>query len=179
VFPGFRCEFSGTESQREAALRFDRMLDTADLRRPPSSFLKMRYDNPRTRGGSVGQQRGITDLDVLTRELRELAGSKGAFIEVENFRSQVRRIEWDGAVVLIWGKQRRELTINEALRWAESLSTTVRRTDGAYVAGLLMAAGSWSVQQAQALSELAQSLTCIGADDLREMALVDKPEIGG
>ena len=38
VFPAYRCEFSGLETQEEATYRFDYMLDAANLQRPPSPW---------------------------------------------------------------------------------------------------------------------------------------------
>ncbi|MEV7630725.1 hypothetical protein [Actinoplanes sp. NPDC089786] len=59
VFPAYRCESTGRETQREAEDRFDRMLDPANLKRLPTPWLRMRYDNPRTGGGSVGTELGL------------------------------------------------------------------------------------------------------------------------
>lgn len=103
VFPGYRCEFSGLETQREAVHRFDRMLDPADLRRVPSPWVRMRYDNPRTGGGSVGPELGITTVNVLLRELRNLDHADGAFVEFENFRGERRRASWSGGGLQLTG----------------------------------------------------------------------------
>ena len=54
-----------------------------------------------------------------------------------------------------------------------------RRSREALACGFLVAAGFESARRTQSLSELAQSLTRRGADNPREMALVDEPEIGG
>jgi hypothetical protein len=53
------------------------------------------------------------------------------------------------------------------------------RSSEALACEFLVAAGFESAERAQSLSEFAQSLTGVGADDPREMALVDKSEIGG
>ena len=81
VFPAYRCEFSLMETQEEAAYRFDDMIDVANLRRTPSPWVRLRYDNPKTGGGSEGPDLGITSFSVVQRVLRNLEGAEGAFVE--------------------------------------------------------------------------------------------------
>lgn len=100
VFPAYACEFSGNETQDEAFHRFKRMLRAPELNRGPVPFLRMRYDNTRTRGRSEGDLRGFTTTDVLLRELELLEGAPGGFVEYENRHGDVRRIEWDGSWVV-------------------------------------------------------------------------------
>jgi len=96
VFPAFRCEISGTESMDEALLRFKRALRPTLLKRDPSPYLRMRYDNTRTGAGSIGPGRGFTTVDVLLREMRLLEGAEGSFVECENVGGNVCRIGWHG-----------------------------------------------------------------------------------
>ena len=120
VFPAYRCEFSGRETQREAETRFDRMLDVADVHRLATPWLRMRYDNPRTGGGSVGSELGLAYVDQLTKELRNLENADGAFVEFENFRNERRRASWSDGLVLTGGDGARPITMTELLTWAHT-----------------------------------------------------------
>ncbi|UKY47893.1 hypothetical protein [Streptomyces inhibens] len=97
VFPAYQCEFRGDENLEEAVLRFKRMLRPTIVSRPPVPYLRMRYENTRTGGGSVGPSRGFTTHDVLERELRLLEGAPGSFVEFENSRGEVWNVEWNGS----------------------------------------------------------------------------------
>ncbi|OQR63084.1 hypothetical protein B6E66_15705 [Streptomyces maremycinicus] len=96
VFPAYGCEFRGDESLAEAEVRKG-MLRPTLLSRSPVPYLRMRYDNTRTKGGSVGLSRGFTTLDVLLRELVLLEGAPGSFVEFENSSKEVWRVEWHGS----------------------------------------------------------------------------------
>ncbi|MFF3215719.1 hypothetical protein ACFYYB_34470 [Streptomyces sp. NPDC002886] len=97
VFPAYQCEFRGDESQDEAVLRYKRMLRPTTISRPPAPYVRMRYENTRTGGGSVGPSRGFTTHDVLLREFRLLEGAPGSFVEFENFSGHVWHVEWNGS----------------------------------------------------------------------------------
>ncbi|MFD3994806.1 hypothetical protein [Streptomyces sp. NPDC058548] len=97
VFPAYVREFSGNETPEEAFFRFKRMLNAADMTREAAPFLRMRFDNTRTGGGSEGDLRGFTTPDVLLRELELLEGAPGSFVEYENRHGRVWRIEWNGS----------------------------------------------------------------------------------
>ncbi|MFF3140038.1 hypothetical protein [Streptomyces mirabilis] len=97
VFPAYRCEFRGDESLEEAVLRFKRMLRPTIISRLPAPYLRMRYENTRTNGGSVGPSRGFTTRDVLLQELGLLEGAPGSFVEFENASGQVWNVEWNGS----------------------------------------------------------------------------------
>jgi hypothetical protein len=118
VFPGYRCEFSGKETQKEATYRFDRMLDVVNLNRGPSPWVLMRYDNPKTGAGSVGDDLGIASSDVLLRELRNLEGADGAFVEFENFRQERRKASWSGELEVSNGDTTRTSDMTDLLAWA-------------------------------------------------------------
>ncbi|MFD5142774.1 hypothetical protein [Streptomyces sp. NPDC058401] len=95
VFPAYRCEFRGDESLEEAVLRFKRMLRPTIISRHPVPYLRMRYENTRTGGGSVGPSHGFTTHDVLLGELALLEGAPGSFVEFENSQGQVWNVEWN------------------------------------------------------------------------------------
>jgi hypothetical protein len=118
VFPAYRCEFSGLETQQEAAYRFDRMLDPANLQRPPSPWLRMRFNNPKTGAGSVGPELGIASADVLMRELRNLEGADNAFVEFENFRGEKLHASWSGGLLLAHEDDVRAIEMADLLAWA-------------------------------------------------------------
>ncbi|MGX5183080.1 hypothetical protein ACWKT5_09710 [Streptomyces avermitilis] len=97
VFPAYQCEFRGDENAEEAVLRFKRMLRPTVVSRLPVPYLRMRYENTRTDGGSMGTSRGFTTHDVLLRELVLLEGAPGSFVEFENLHGEMWRVEWDGS----------------------------------------------------------------------------------
>ncbi|MFJ9434833.1 hypothetical protein ACIRQY_35040 [Streptomyces sp. NPDC101490] len=97
VFPAYQCEFRGDENLEEAVLRFKRMLRPTIISRPPVPYLRMRYENTRTKGGSVGPSRGFTTHDVLLRELGLLEGAPGSFVEFENSLGEVWNVGWNGS----------------------------------------------------------------------------------
>ncbi|WP_328929883.1 hypothetical protein OG429_38415 [Streptomyces sp. NBC_00190] len=73
------------------------MLRPTIVSRPPAPYLRMRYENTRTTGGSVGPSRGFTTHDVLLRELGLLEGAPGSFVEFENSLGEVWNVEWNGS----------------------------------------------------------------------------------
>jgi hypothetical protein len=119
VFPAYRCEFSGLETQEEAAYTFDRVLDAANPRRPPSPWVRMRFENPKTGTGSIGPDLGIASADLLMQELRHLEHADKAFIELENFRHERRRVSWSGELQLLDGDKIRIFELPDLLAWAQ------------------------------------------------------------
>ena len=117
VFPAYRCEFSGLETQEEATYRFDYMLDAANLQRPPSPWVRMRFDNPRTDTGSIGPDLGIASADQLMQELRNLEYADNAFIEFENFRNERRRVSWSGELQVSYEDEVRTFDMPDLLAW--------------------------------------------------------------
>ncbi|MGW1216395.1 hypothetical protein ACWD5F_42870 [Streptomyces sp. NPDC002499] len=100
VFPAYSCEFSGAETLEEAEHRYLKMLSTADINREPVPFLKMRFDNPRTGGGSTNPGRALAQEKILLQEIPKLENAPGGFIEFENRHGKVWRVEWDNGLVL-------------------------------------------------------------------------------
>ncbi|WP_306316687.1 MULTISPECIES: hypothetical protein [unclassified Streptomyces] len=91
LFPGYGCEFSGTETQDEAVHMFSRALQPTKLDREPSPFLRMRYDNTRTRSHSIGPDRGLAPLSVLLHELSLLNNAPGSWVEWENRHGDIHK----------------------------------------------------------------------------------------
>ncbi|MFI6008288.1 hypothetical protein ACIBAG_05595 [Streptomyces sp. NPDC051243] len=100
LFPGYRTEFSGTETEDEAIHLFRRALQPTKLDREPVPFLKMRYDNTRTKSHSIGPHRGLAPLEVLLHELSLLEGAPGSYVEWENRLGQVWKAEYLTALTL-------------------------------------------------------------------------------
>lgn len=119
AFPAFQCEFSGMETRQQASLRFQRMLDIVNLSRKPQPWVRMRYDNPKTGGGSIGPDLGLTTTDVFLRELKNLNGVEGGYIEIENYRGQVCRFAWQDGLRILGDGPERMLTLHEAQAWAD------------------------------------------------------------
>jgi len=117
VFPAYRCEFSGLETQEEATYTFDRVLDAANPHRPPSPWVRMRFDNPKTGTGSIGPDLGIASADLLMQELRNLEHADNAFVEFENIRHERRRVSWSGKLQLLDEHKILALELPDLLAW--------------------------------------------------------------
>ncbi|WP_413757634.1 hypothetical protein [Streptomyces sp. MMBL 11-3] len=129
VFPGWASEFSGRETSAEAGARYLRMLRPAEIRRDPVPFLKMRFDNPSTGGGSnpstgagsTGSGRALTYPRILRQEIAQLEGAPGGFVEFENRHGAAWRVEWDGGWVVEeeGSGVRREIGLEPLLAFAD------------------------------------------------------------
>ncbi|GLZ80248.1 hypothetical protein Afil01_50550 [Actinorhabdospora filicis] len=115
LFPAWRCEFSGAETEPEAYSRLD-MMDIADLRREPLPFLKMRFKNPKTGVHTLGDERLLTYPRQLDDEIESLDGVTGGWIETENFTGAVHRLTWSDGFALDDGEQR--MSLQDTLSWA-------------------------------------------------------------
>lgn len=121
VFPAFACEISGTETIDEANVRVARMLRPTILTRAPAPYLKMRYDNTKTRARSIGSDRGFTTVDVLLRELHLLgADAPDSFVEFENVGGEVRRVEWLDGTLAVSGASAEVLHPDEVDAWVDT-----------------------------------------------------------
>ncbi|GGR01996.1 hypothetical protein [Kitasatospora griseola] len=126
VFPGWHYEFSGTETAEEAQSQVSHPqgLRVTNLDRDPVPFLKMSYKNTTTRSHSTGKSRALTKPDVLLRELELLDGAEDSFVEFENFRNQVYRVEWEKTYILHTQDTRSELDRPAILAFAQTALTT-------------------------------------------------------
>jgi hypothetical protein len=99
VCPAFRCEFSGEETEDEAAFRFLRASGALPTRwdREPSPYVRLRM---RTASGRIIPQRGFADLAKLVLELTELPGRKDGFVEFENYERRVWTVTWQDRYVV-------------------------------------------------------------------------------
>jgi hypothetical protein len=132
VFPGWHYEFSGTETVTEARFRFGHPqgIPTAKLDREPVPFLRMRYQNTKTKGGSEGPDRHFAKPAVLWRELELLDGAEDSFVEFENFRLHVWRVEWAGTWVLIDDDRRRTMSLAQVRAFAEAVLNDKPTSEG-------------------------------------------------
>jgi hypothetical protein len=121
VFPGYECEFTranrySVDDARESFIRF---LTPANLDRAPVPFLRVRYFNTVTKGGTDGDCI-LVKPEILYHELKLLDGAQGSFVEFENFRGQVFRVEWDLDWILsgAGGDEVRRMRLDDLLAFA-------------------------------------------------------------
>lgn len=115
LFPAWRDEFSGAETEREAYSRLD-MMDIADPRRSAVPFLKMRFKNPKTGVHTLGDERLLTYPGQLDEEIGNLDGVSGGWIETENFTGAVHRLTWEDGFALDDSASR--MSVEDTLTWA-------------------------------------------------------------
>jgi hypothetical protein len=120
VFPAYRCEFAGDESEEETQYRYARAagVPTTTWTREPHPYVRMRY---RAETGRVIEERGFAQSKTLVHELRTLDGRPDRFVEFENFRHEVWRVEWhDSWVVTGESEADRQLGIDELLEFVKA-----------------------------------------------------------
>lgn len=120
VFPAYRCEFAGDEGEAETRYRYKRAagVPATKLKRKPHPYVKMRE---RTESGRVISKRGFVQLATLLHGLRTLENRPDRFVEFENYRHDVWRVEWDGSWVLTGQSTTdRRLGIDELLEFVKA-----------------------------------------------------------
>ncbi|RLU79949.1 hypothetical protein CTZ27_35970 [Streptomyces griseocarneus] len=122
VFPGYSSEISGAESVDQAAERFSRMLKPSDLDRKPSPYVLIRFDNPRTGAGTVGELPVFVPPDYLLHELRLLEGVRDARLELWNHRNEKWTVRWeDGRWCAVGNDRELRMPADEAAVWAAAV----------------------------------------------------------
>jgi hypothetical protein len=93
IFPAYRCEFAGDENESDAAYRWGRAagVQTSVLDRQPRPFLKFRY---KAESGRVIKTRGFAGVKSALIWIQMLERDPERFVELENYRHEVRRFEW-------------------------------------------------------------------------------------
>jgi hypothetical protein len=93
VFPAYRCEFSGAETQDEAAYRYTRAAGAQPSRwdREPHPYLKMRH---RAASGREIPERGFINPSRIVKEFADLPGRADGFVEFENYERRVWLVTW-------------------------------------------------------------------------------------
>jgi hypothetical protein len=117
VFPAYRCEFSGTETEHEAAYRYARAAGAQPTRwrREPNPYLKMRM---RAATGRVVPERGFVNPPRLLRELAELPRRVDGFVEFENYERRVWLVRWDEAYIVTGDGAARRMDLDEVVAFA-------------------------------------------------------------
>jgi hypothetical protein len=90
--PIYRYEFGGNETSEEFyALRRD-IVPTLDWQREPAPKIVLRFDNPKTGGGTVKRRRIFAKRELLLQEIDKLSGVENGFIEIGNYRGNTAEI---------------------------------------------------------------------------------------
>jgi len=101
--PIHRCEFSGDEPVDDfCALRM-KIVPTMNWQRKVCPKIILRYDNPKTQGGTVHDCGVFAKYATVLREVDLLSGVPKGFIEIINYKKQVIEIlsPEEGAFVLV------------------------------------------------------------------------------
>jgi hypothetical protein len=119
VFPAYRCEFAGDEDETQTRFRYTRAAGVPATRwdREPHPFITMRH---KTETGRVIAKRGFAQLATLVNELRTLEGRPDRFVEFENYRHDVWRVEWDGLWVVTGESAPQRLEFDELLEFVRA-----------------------------------------------------------
>jgi hypothetical protein len=86
VFPVYQYEFSGDESVELFYQLRREIVPTLDWNRAPSPKAMVRFDNPKTGGGTIGATAIPFRYTVLKEEIRNLDGVESGFVEVTSYR---------------------------------------------------------------------------------------------
>jgi hypothetical protein len=99
VFPAYRCEFSGAETEDEATFRYSRAAGAQPTRwnREPNPYLRMRM---RAASGREIPDLGFANPTKLVHELTQLPDRPAGFTEFENYERRLWTVRWtDGYTV--------------------------------------------------------------------------------
>lgn len=130
VFPAYRCEFSGAETEDEAAFRYVRAAGVQATRwgREPNPYLRMRM---RTGSGREIRKRGFANPRTLLVQFEELSGREGGFVEFENYRRRVWTVTWQETyVVTEEAGEPRRLDFDELVEFAKDMFYGPNRAAG-------------------------------------------------
>jgi hypothetical protein len=86
--PAFDNEFSGTETPQEFFILRREVVPTRLWQREIYPKIALRFDNPRT-GGGTGDDYVLAKFDLVAREIDNMAGVPNGFIEILNVREEV------------------------------------------------------------------------------------------
>jgi len=84
-FPIYNCEFKGDEPSNEIMLLRRDFVSTVNWNRDPSPKIRFRFDNPKTKAGTIGKKFGLIKLDVVENEIKNLSGVEDGFMDIFNF----------------------------------------------------------------------------------------------
>lgn len=121
VFPGYSSEISGFESADQASERFYRMLKTSDLNRKPVPYALVRFSNPKTGAGTIGDLPVFTSPEYLLHELLLLEGVEAAYLELWNHRNEKWRVQWDVQWIARNSQRELRMSSDEISQWAATV----------------------------------------------------------
>ncbi|WP_146259146.1 hypothetical protein [Streptomyces tateyamensis] len=120
VFPAYECEISGLETLDQAAERFNRMFKASDMNRKPSPYVLVKFDNPKTGAGTIGERQVFVRPDYLLHELKLLEGVEDAYIDLWNHRNEHWSIRWAGQWRIVGNGQEFQMAREGVEVWALS-----------------------------------------------------------
>ena len=91
-FPIYNCEFTGNESTKEIFLMRRDFVSTVNWNRFPSPKILFRFDNPKTKAGTIGKKFGLIKMEVVKNEIENLSGVENGFMEILNFNERYLKI---------------------------------------------------------------------------------------
>ena len=113
--PIFNCEFSGLETPEEFYALRRSVVPTAQWDRRPAPKLSLRFDNPKTRGGT-GDGYVFARLEQALQEVDNLVGVGQGFVEVLNYREEVVELVFAGDDDFTWIANRDDATSRRIAR---------------------------------------------------------------
>lgn len=84
--PIFESEFSGSETVDEFVALRRRLVPTQHWARRPVPKIMLRFDNPKTKGGTTGAGYAPARFEQVFEEIAAMVGVPEGFIEILNFR---------------------------------------------------------------------------------------------
>ncbi len=99
--PVFECEFSGREKAGQFSKMLWRTVPIADWSRKMVPKILLRFDNPKT-GGGTGKAYDLVQFSTLLAEIESIRGVGSAFVEILNFREEVVELISDDEAVYTW-----------------------------------------------------------------------------
>jgi hypothetical protein len=130
VFPAYRCEFSGAETEDEAAFRYTRAAGAQPTRwnREPNPYLRMRM---RAASGREIPDLGFANPTKLVHELTQLPDRPDGFVEFENYERRLWTVRWaDGYEVTEGDAESSSMELPELVELAKTVLYGPNRTAG-------------------------------------------------
>ena len=90
--PIYNCEFAGDESVELFYHLRRHIIPTLDWQRQVTPRVMLRFDNPKTGGGTIGPNPFPVKFSVLELEIANLNGVEAGFIEMTSFRGDYAEI---------------------------------------------------------------------------------------
>lgn len=103
VFPVHNCEFSGNETEEYFYEMQRSTIQLTNWERNITPKILLRFDNPKHKTGTIGDQEILAKFDLLSQEISNLDGVVNGFIEVTNYKNERFEIvcEGEGAFLVL------------------------------------------------------------------------------